>query len=481
MAETIDLKSTLKSLYDLSILSICHFKLLICQSIVIICDGKANEPLGGYLSNLTIEQTRALAQMWVRLEALFSKPSTTEVHLSNLEQLIADSSGDIENQRNLDAENATSSPTASMCMNFDTSNPVLSVTIQHIREELWLANQDVQPDTFILRFLRARKFNVPKAFAMLISALKWRIMSQVQHLIQYGESIVDQSQLECGKAFLYKFDRQNRPVMYINVEKHERGNLPLDHLQRHTVYLMETVRLALPKSVENVAIVFNMTGFGLKNMDNEMVKFLISCLENYYPESLGVCLILNAPWIFQGVWKIISPWLDPVVQAKIHFVKPSELKKWIDPSCIPTFIDGGNDPYSWVYVPPTSDQIELHRKKLQDNDQRSALMQARLLAGEKYERATTLWSKAWLSHYGSVSVSSTGATQDTIPSCQLLSLDELKRAREEVFQNDLTSTWWKLDAFLRFPTVWHRLGVFSEGHPGANWDSVGLNGILNSP
>lgn len=35
------------------------------------------------------------------------------------------------------------------------------------------------------------------------------------------------------------------------------------------------------------------------------------------PESLNVMLIHNAPWVFQGIWKLLAPMLDPVVRAKI--------------------------------------------------------------------------------------------------------------------------------------------------------------------
>ena len=35
-------------------------------------------------------------------------------------------------------------------------------------------------------------------------------------------------------------------------------------------------------------------------MDYTPVKFLIKAFEAHYPESLGVCLVHKAPWVFQG-------------------------------------------------------------------------------------------------------------------------------------------------------------------------------------
>ena len=31
----------------------------------------------------------------------------------------------------------------------------------------------------------------------------------------------------------------------------------------------------------------------------------------YYPETLGLHIMINCPWIFTGVWRIIKPWIDP--------------------------------------------------------------------------------------------------------------------------------------------------------------------------
>lgn len=43
-----------------------------------------------------------------------------------------------------------------------------------------------------------------------------------------------------------------------------------------------------------------MTGFVVKNMDHHVVTFLVSVFEARYPETLGVVLIHNAPWVFWG-------------------------------------------------------------------------------------------------------------------------------------------------------------------------------------
>jgi len=66
---------------------------------------------------------------------------------------------------------------------------------------------------------------------------------------------------------------------------------------------------------------------------------------------LGVALIVGAPWIFHGCWKIIKQLLDPVVANKVQFIKDkSEIKNYIDESEIPECL-GGTNKFNFTYIP----------------------------------------------------------------------------------------------------------------------------------
>lgn len=55
--------------------------------------------------------------------------------------------------------------------------------------------------------------------------------------------------------------------------------------------------------------------------------------QDNYPESLGQLRIVNAPWVFTGVWAIIKVWLDEKTRNKISLVGGNykeELLKYID-------------------------------------------------------------------------------------------------------------------------------------------------------
>ena len=37
--------------------------------------------------------------------------------------------------------------------------------------------------------------------------------------------------------------------------------------------------------------------------------------------------IINAPFVFSGVWSVIKPWIDPTTRKKIHIISGNGLNK----------------------------------------------------------------------------------------------------------------------------------------------------------
>lgn len=192
-------------------------------------------------------------------------------------------------------------------------------TAASIRSSLWSMIKMDHPDQLVLRFLRARKWDVEKALIMLVSTMKWRQDSKVdddimvngeEHLFlqeKQGATEAEKTfardfmaQCRMGKSFTRGIDKEGRPITVVRVRLHHAGDQLEESLERYTVYLIETNRNLLEAPVDTGTVIFDMTGFGMANMDYTPVKFMIQCFEANYPESLGVVLVHKAPWIFQG-------------------------------------------------------------------------------------------------------------------------------------------------------------------------------------
>ncbi|THC99624.1 hypothetical protein EYZ11_000891 [Aspergillus tanneri] len=307
---------------------------------------------------------------------------------------------------------------------------------------LKMVKQD-HPDSLLLRFLRARKWDVGRAFAMMASAILWRKEMEVDddimpkgelhalkqskdesNVIQQKQGADFLAQLRMGKSYLRGVDRQGRPINVVRVRLHRPGDQSEETLERYIVHVIESTRLLLKPPVE--------TG------EYAPVKFIIKCFEANYPESLGVLLIHNAPWIFSGIWKIIHPWMDPVVASKVHFTRNiTDLEKFIDRSQL-TKDFGGDADWTYDYIEPQLDE----NVTMEDTATRDALMVERTKIGLKMLAATAAW------------ISASSDSQGTGDRSHIAELT----ARREKFIEDFRLNYWKLDPYIRARAIIDRMG-----------------------
>lgn len=171
-------------------------------------------------------------------------------------------------------------------------------------------------------------------------------------------------------------------------------------------------------------------------MDYGPVKFMIKCFEANYPESLGVVLVHKAPWVFQGIWKIIKGWLDPVVASKIHFTSnESDMEAFVPRSHIPKDM-GGDEDWSYSYSEPVPGENKL----MEDTASRDALLAERDTMVKSYEKATVEW----------------------IENTQSPTLAEIK-TRRHATASKLTEGYWKLDPYIRAKSSYDREGMIQAG------------------
>ncbi|CAG7557500.1 unnamed protein product [Fusarium equiseti] len=369
----------------------------------------SSEP--GTRSNLTVEQKRSLQEAWVHLLRLSGG--------QNVSHDVPEKTGDfLHHLKNKSPE--------------------------HFSHSLWETFLADHPDTTILRFLRARDFDVVKAVEMFVSSINWREERQVQKTIIAGGEAVglradvtsdDQAfmaQYRSGKSYVRGTDKDDHPVYVIRVRHHDPHKQTAEAMETYVLHNIETLRMMAREPNDKVCLIFDLTSFGLRNMDFHVIKFLIDVLETRYPETLGVVLVHNAPFVFWGVWTVIKHWLDPVVASKIHFTNGTKgLLKFIPKSNLQKSY-GGEDPWEYKYVDPVPGENE----RMQSEEKKTKIQLERQELIDQFTQLTT----EWIASEGDVEL---GARRDEM--AQLLQLN-----------------YWKLDPYVRSSTYYHRVGVVNR-------------------
>lgn len=173
--------------------------------------------------------------------------------------------------------------------------------------------------------------------------------------------------------------------------KHIKGEFSDQSTQLITIFNIETSRKLLDHQNETATLIIDLNGFSYRNIDYEFVQFLINLLENHYPESLGIALVINAPFLFYGVWNIIKHWLDPVVQNKIIFLKNSnDLSKYIHLSILPK--ENNQQFREFNYITPTEEEKQILLTIRNDKEGEHIAKNNHRRAAKKYLQITLQWA-----------------------------------------------------------------------------------------
>jgi hypothetical protein len=174
----------------------------------------------------------------------------------------------------------------------------------------------------MLRYLRARDWNMKKALKMIHDSLAWRE--------KYGPDKISAEALEqeasTGKLYRRSFDKMGRPVIYmipmLNTSK------DYDSGVRLLVYLIERAIESMPENVEQLVWFIDFKGMTRQNLTPiGVAKETLDILSNQYPERLGACFFVDTPPVFSFFWTAIKPFINPVTKSKVHIVNGSLQEK----------------------------------------------------------------------------------------------------------------------------------------------------------
>ncbi|XP_070553225.1 uncharacterized protein [Ptychodera flava] len=196
-----------------------------------------------------------------------------------------------------------------------------------------------QTDASLRRFLKAF-LTVNGAFTAVLKCNKWRREYGVENLTAETDEIKSHTAMGTCKILPHR-DIEGRPIILITAKLHNAYERDIEALTKYTVYLLETASKKCNEDViDNLCVIFDLKEFGMGNMDYQFVKNLIWLLTKYYPERLGVCLIINAPMMFWGCWQVIRPWLHDYTASKVVFVNDhQQLSQYLCPDILPVTVE----------------------------------------------------------------------------------------------------------------------------------------------
>jgi len=222
-------------------------------------------------------------------------------------------------------------------------------------------------DSYLLRFLRARKFNLENTFTMFNNFINWRKDFGTDEIesFDFNEGLLVKQYYPHG---YHKTDKIGRPI-YIeiigdinvkelfNITSEERMmKYYVKEYERTIKYRFAACSKNAGKLIEQSLTILDMKGEAMKFMfgkTKDFVKIAAKIAQDYYPEMLGNMFIVNTPFTFKALWTIVKAFLDEKTAQKIklegssyqkklyEIVEKENLPEILGGTCKCSFIQGG--------------------------------------------------------------------------------------------------------------------------------------------
>ncbi|KAJ5495338.1 hypothetical protein N7539_000454 [Penicillium diatomitis] len=241
-------------------------------------------------------------------------------------------------------------------------------------------------DATMLRFLRARRFDVEGAWGQFKDTEDWRKENDIEDL--YANIAVDkyEASRRMYPQWTGRRDRRGIPIYVFEIrhlnskqmaayndtmnsakpETHKKSSVPprlltLFALYENLLNFVMPLCSALPRPNPETPIVsstniVDVSGVGLKqfwNLKSHMQDASVLATA-HYPETLDRIFIIGAPSFFPTVWSWIKRWFDPNTTSKIFILSAAEvnstLTSFMEPSSIPKQY-GGELEWQWGEMP----------------------------------------------------------------------------------------------------------------------------------
>lgn len=260
------------------------------EAVRVSADMPATQALPGRPGNLTSEQEEKLRQLWQMIFQVCGVwPTENGSSSTTAAEPVADKAEKTKKKRSIfsrkgkkDGESEPATPpsavgSALLVKEGDDDKygqtkhfyeTLASQAPDSIRDTIWSMLKHDHPDALVLRFLRARKWDVEKALVMLVSTMNWRAqdMHVDDDIMKNGEGAAAElekgtdaaarvshdflDQMRMGKSFIHGVDKAGRPICVVRVRLHRQGEQVEESLERYTVYIIETARMLLRPPVD---------------------------------------------------------------------------------------------------------------------------------------------------------------------------------------------------------------------------------------
>ncbi|CAF95940.1 unnamed protein product, partial [Tetraodon nigroviridis] len=234
-------------------------------------------------------------------------------------------------------------------------NPeTLHQDIQQIRDMI-VTRPDIgflrTDDDFILRFLRARKFDQAETFRLLAQYFQFR----QQNLDMFQSFKVDdpgikRALMDGFPGVLESPDQHGRKILILFASNWDQSRNSFTDILRAILLSLEVLIENPELQINGFILIIDWSNFSFKQASKltpNILKLAIEGLQDSFPARFGGIHFVNQPWYIHAMYTIIKPFLKDKTRKRIflHGNNLNSLHQLIQPECLPSEFGGTLPPY----------------------------------------------------------------------------------------------------------------------------------------
>jgi len=230
---------------------------------------------------------------------------------------------------------------------------------QIIIKEKILPNFDYFDDYYLLKFCRARDFNIEGTLEMFKNFIKWRNDNGVDYICENFEFPEFNKVLKLFPHGFHKVDKEGRPIYYQILSKLNTSELfKVVTTERLIKYFTQCYELMMKykfkacskakgEIVDQLCIILDIENIGITDLFGKTRTFVnlsAKIGQDYYPGNMAKMFLINTGKLFYIVYNIIKSLIDEGTIKKIELLGSDYKEKifeYIEPDNLPSFL-GGN-------------------------------------------------------------------------------------------------------------------------------------------